>query len=100
MSKVEIMENKDLEIRTIALNDYKTFDTICNGFTFGVFQLESSLGRQYSKKVAPRSVEEIADLISIIRPGARDTGMADQYVAVKRGEEEASYIHEDLKSIL
>lgn len=89
-----------LDIDNIPLDDDKTYDTICEGRTFGVFQLESHLGKTWSKRVSPRSIEEISDLISIIRPGCLDSGMADEYVKVKRGEKEAAYIHPDLEEIL
>lgn len=45
------------------------WDLICSGNTTGIFQLESSIGQHYSKLIKPRSIEELADVISLIRPG-------------------------------
>ena len=46
-----------------------TWDLISCGNTIGQFQLESNLGRHWSKQIKPRSIEELSDIISIIRPG-------------------------------
>ena len=47
----------------------QTWNLICDGKTKGVFQLESNLGRSWAKRVKPRDIEELAGLISVIRPG-------------------------------
>ena len=49
--------------------DEEVWDLICEGRTKGVFQLESSLGKHWAKEVKPRSISELAALISLIRPG-------------------------------
>lgn len=49
--------------------DQATWDLISSGKTKGVFQLESKLGSSWAKRVKPRNIEELSDLISIIRPG-------------------------------
>ena len=46
----------------------KTWDLICEGNTKGVFQLESQLGRSLAKQAKPRNIEELSDLIAIMRP--------------------------------
>lgn len=52
-----------------SFSDKETWDLICSGRTKGVFQLESLLGQSWAKRANPRNIEELADLISIIRPG-------------------------------
>ena len=61
--------NSNIDIRNVGFNDKDTWDLICSGQTKGVFQLESSLGRSWAKKVKPRNLEELSALLSIIRPG-------------------------------
>lgn len=94
------MSINQFSIKDVPLNDDSTFNTICDGRTFGVFQLESYLGKAWAKKTMPRNIEEIADLISLIRPGCLDSGMAEEYVQVKIEGREPFYIHEDLEPIL
>ena len=61
-----------MENSTFNVDDFKdplVWELLCEGKTKGVFQLESQLGRAWSKRTKPRSIEELAALISIIRPG-------------------------------
>ncbi len=89
-------------------NDYnceKTWDLICEGRTKGVFQLESNLGRSWAKRVKPRSIEELAALISLIRPGCLKAvtdgkSMTQHYVDRKSGKDEVVFLHESLEPIL
>ena len=85
--------------------DSNVWDLICEGNTKGVFQLESSLGRHWAKKTKPRSINELAALISLIRPGvlkAKVDGksMADHYVDRKENKDPVTYPHDSLEAIL
>ena len=86
-------------------NDDKTWDLICEGYTKGVFQLESQLGRSWAKRVRPRNIEELAALISLIRPGClkaftEGKSMTQHYVDRKAGIDEVKYLHDSLEPIL
>lgn len=70
------------------------------GNTVGIFQLEKPLGQTWSKRVKPKNIEELAALISVLRPGPLESGMSDNYVRVKRGELEPTYLHKELEPIL
>lgn len=90
----------ELDLDTLPLDDQKTFDLLSDGKTVGVFQLEKQLGKTWSKAVRPQSIEDISDLISLIRPGPLETGMADQYRDVGDGKYVPSYPDDSLKPIL
>ena len=97
--------NSNIDIRNVGFNDKDTWDLICSGQTKGVFQLESSLGRSWAKKVKPRNLEELSALLSIIRPGTLKAivdgkSMTQHYVDRKDGDEEIEYLHESLEPIL
>lgn len=47
----------------------KTWKLYQDGFTESVFQLNSYLGKRYTKELHPNDLEDAAALISIIRPG-------------------------------
>lgn len=76
------------------------------GRSLGVFQLETSLGRTYAKKLKPESIEHLAALGSILRPGCLEDksiggiSVTDHYCLRKNGLEEHSPPHESLKPIL
>mgnify|MGYP001250491069 CR=1 FL=1 len=94
-----------METLTFDYNDEKAWDLFEEGRTKGVFQLESNLGRSWSKKVKPKNLEELAALISILRPGCLKAitdgkSMIQHYVDRKHKLEEVSYLHESLKDIL
>ena len=89
----------------IDLNDEKTWDLFKEGRTKGVFQLESNLGRSWSKKLAPNNLEELSALIALIRPGCLKAitdgkSMTQHYVDRKHKKEETSYLHKSLEDIL
>lgn len=90
----------EFDLHSLPLDDHKVYDLLADGHNQGIFQLESNLGRSWSKKCQPRSVEEIAELVAIIRPACLDTGMSETYAKIKSGEQEPSYIHPILKPIL
>lgn len=82
-----------------------TWDTICEGNTKGIFQLESGLGRSWAKKIRPRSIEELSDLIAVLRPGVLESKIDDKsltliYAMRKHGEMPVTYIHQSLEPIL
>ena len=88
-----------------SFKDRATWDLICSGRTKGVFQLESRRGQRWAKRANPRNIEELADLISIIRPGTLESmlegkSMTEHYVDRKSQHEETVYLHEALEPIL
>lgn len=86
-------------------NDTEVWSYICSGKTKGVFQLESNLGRHWSKQLQPRSISELSALISLIRPGCLRAyvdgkSMTQHYCDRKAGKDPVSYQHDSLESIL
>jgi len=90
----------DISRDTMPLTDGATFAMLGQGFTIGVFQIEKQLGRIWSKNIEPESIEELSDLVSIIRPGPMESDMHTKYKGVKFGEDKPVYIHSALKPIM
>ena len=88
--------------------DENVWDLFCEGDTKGVFQLESHLGRHWSKEIKPRNRKDLAALISMIRPGtlmakdANGKSMTQVYADRKAGKSDSpvEYLHESLEPIL
>jgi DNA polymerase-3 subunit alpha len=78
---------------TTELEDPQVFDEIGTGNTLGMFQVESSLGQQATAEMKPRTLGELADLISYVRPGPRNSGLAAAYLRRRAGTEEVTYPH-------
>lgn len=82
-----------------------TWELFAEGNTKGVFQLETRFGQQYSKKLKPENIEQLAALTSILRPGCvqalRDgKNVAEHYIDRKNRQEEITYVHPALEPIL
>src|SRR5690349_13021031 len=50
-------------------DDSRTYSLLASGYTVGVFQLESSGMQRVLRKLRPRTLEDIAAVISLYRPG-------------------------------
>ena len=86
-------------------NDPKAWALYKDGLTKGLFQLESNLGRAWSKRVAPENLEELAALIAIIRPGtlkavSEGKSMTQHFVDRKHKREDVVYLDPSLEEIL
>lgn len=98
-----ILYNPDITKLPLGCND--TWDLICDGNTKGVFQLESQLGRSLAAQAKPKNIEELSDLIAIMRPGCLEAmvkgkSLTQHYIDRKSGEESVEYFHEALEPIL
>ena len=60
---------QDFNIKTTPLDDKKTFELIDNVNLLGVFQLESNGMQNLTRKMKPRSFEELSMMIALFRPG-------------------------------
>ena len=88
------------DIENIPLDCEATWGLISGGYTVGVFQIEKKLGQDWSRKVKPNNIEELAALVSLLRPGPLEAGMSQDYVDIKSGKKEIEYLHESLAPIL
>jgi DNA polymerase-3 subunit alpha len=87
-----------IDILNIPLGDEKTYAMLGKGETTGVFQLESTGMRRNIRALRPGSVEELAALIALYRPGPMD--QIPTYISNKFARTAPAYLHERLKPIL
>jgi DNA polymerase III subunit alpha len=93
-------ENIDVDIEGIPFDDAKTYELLCRGETFGVFQLESSGMRDILRKLKPRVFEDVAALLALYRPGPLGSGMVDDFIHRKNDGATIHYDHPLLEPIL
>lgn len=113
-NRIEEIEQakRNLNFKRIPMDDKKTWDMICSGFTKGIFQLEKQLGKRYCKEIAPRNIEQLSDVLSLIRPGCLEgdfrekpdkpgefSSITNTYIKVKHCEWEPKYIHDVFEPI-
>lgn len=94
-----------IDIHSIPLDDEKVWDMICDGNVKGCFQIEGHLGRKWCKEIKPRSIEELSDVIALIRPGCLNAfhdgkNMTQHYSDRKNNKEEVQYDHPSLETVL
>ncbi len=89
-----------IDLDDLPLDDKKTFELLQRGETKGVFQLESGGIRDLLIKMKPDRFADIIATNALYRPGPLNGGMVDEYVDVKNGRKQASYIHPVLKEVL
>jgi len=91
---------REIHFEAIPENDPATCDVIAEGRTIGVFQIESPAMRGMLRMMKARKLEEVAQALALIRPGAAEYGSKELFIKRLRGEEDVEYPHPALKSIL
>jgi len=89
---------ENLDLHQITLDDPKTFQLLSSGETTGIFQLESSGMRRYIKALKPSSLQDVAAMIALYRPGPMEH--IDTFIQAKHGEARVQYPHPVLQDIL
>lgn len=72
-------------------DDPQVWDEIGLGRTLGLFQVETASGTRMAKRMLPRSVEDMAAVVTLVRPGPMRSGLTDAYLRRRAGFEEVSY---------
>lgn len=73
--------------------DPEVWREIGTGNTLGMFQVETRLGQVTSRRMKPRSVADLADMVALVRPGPANSGMAARYFRRRAGKEDAEFPH-------
>lgn len=80
--------------------DPQVWEEISNGNTLGIFQIETHLGTQLCKAYRPASIDDLAAVITLVRPGPRRSGLTDQYLRRRDGKEPVTYVDPRLEEAL
>lgn len=88
----------DFDIINCDYNDQNVWNMIGEGRVKGCFQIESFLGKNWCKKIKPKSINELSDLISLIRPGC--LSMAQIYLDRRDKKIEVTSLHPLIDDIL
>jgi len=97
---IEKSTGTKLTLDSIPFDDAKVYDMLCRADTVGVFQVESRAQMQTLPRLRPRSLDDLAIEIAIVRPGPLQGNMVHPYLRRRQGKEKIRYIHPKLKPIL
>ncbi len=95
-----VRENREIDIEPagIPFDDTATFDLLASGRTVGLFQLESSGMTRYLTQLKPTSVDDLAAMVSLYRPGPMAN--IESFIEAKRDASKVRYLHPKLEPIL
>mgnify|MGYP001027393029 CR=1 FL=1 len=91
---------KSINIDEIPMNDKRTFDYISTGSTKGMFQIESAGMQSLCKRLKPDCFEDLIAILALYRPGPMESGMLEDFIQRKRGEQKISYFYDDMTEAL
>lgn len=95
---VKYTRNIDLDLKTINLEDKKVFKLFQDAQTNGIFQFESDGMKKILKSIKPDSLEELALVSAIYRPGASDG--IKLYLYNKTHVNELKFVNDEVAKIL
>lgn len=90
--------NVEIDIDNVPLDDEKTYQLFAKGQTTGVFQFESGPMREYLKQLHPTSLNDLAAMNALYRPGPME--FIDDFIDRKFGRKDVKYAHPILEPIL
>ncbi len=88
----------DLNLNTIPTDDPATYELMGRGDTAGVFQVEGAGMRRWLMQMKPKGLANVIAMVALFRPGPME--FIPSYIKRMHGEEEITYRHPDLQSIL
>jgi len=88
------------KIDDIPEGDQKAFDIINRGENIGIFQLGSEGMSKVAQDMKVNSIEDIAVVVALYRPGPIESGLHIKYIKRKYKVEPVTYKHPLLKDIL
>ncbi|MGM0239849.1 DNA polymerase III subunit alpha [Enterococcus sp. AZ103] len=98
LKNIQQFNHETLTLNQIPLDDPATLELFQRGDTAGVFQFESAGIRNVLKKLGPTSIEDIAAVNALYRPGPMQN--IDTFIARKKGKEPITYPEAALQPIL
>lgn len=80
--------------------DPLVWERIAAGETLGIFQIETHAGTRLALRMKPYSMQELADMNTIVRPGPMRSGLTDIYLQRRAGVEQVVYPDPRMEEIL
>lgn len=100
LRRVERIYNKHITVEEIPFDDKKVLKLLGEGQTAGVFQFEGNVPTEVLKKMKPDCFEDLIAVNALIRPGALNSGMTDEYILRKHGKAKVEYPHPIIEPVL
>jgi len=98
VENIKLTRGIDVDIRSIADGDKKSYDMLARGETVGVFQLEGGGMTRWVIQLKPNSIRELAAMVALYRPGPMEH--IPRFIDSKFGRVPIVYDDERMRPIL
>ena len=97
---IERMTGERLDLMSLGFEDPGAYQILKDANTTAIFQVESEGMKKLLKKLAPDRFEDIIAVLALYRPGPLGSGMVDDFILRKKGQQKIDYFHPDLTACL
>ncbi len=97
-AKNSIKERYSSVYEKIPPQDDKVYEMLSKGYGFGLFQLESEGMKELLKRISPKNLKELCDVISLYRPGPKK--YIESYIKGRKNPNQVVYEIEQIKPAL
>ncbi len=97
---VERLTGEKLDLLSLPFTDPAAYQILKDANTTAIFQVESDGMKKLLKKLAPDRFEDIIAVLALYRPGPLGSGMVDDFILRKKGQQAIDYFHPDLTGCL
>ena len=97
---IERMTGEKLDLMSLGFEDPGAYQILKDANTTAIFQVESEGMKKLLKKLAPDRFEDIIAVLALYRPGPLGSGMVDDFILRKKGQQAIDYFHPDLTACL
>ncbi|MBI4742739.1 MAG: DNA polymerase III subunit alpha [Betaproteobacteria bacterium] len=97
---VERLSGEKPDLETLSFDDPAAYQILKDANTTAIFQVESEGMKKLLKKLAPDRFEDIIAVLALYRPGPLGSGMVDDFILRKKGQQKIDYFIDDLKACL
>lgn len=97
---VEQLTGSRPDLMSLGFEDPAAYQILKDANTTAIFQVESEGMKKLLKKLAPDRFEDIIAVLALYRPGPLGSGMVDDFILRKKGQQAIDYFHPDLTACL
>ncbi|MFZ4537313.1 DNA polymerase III subunit alpha [Propionivibrio sp.] len=97
---VEKLTGQRPDLDALTFDDPRAYQILKDANTTAIFQVESEGMKKLLKKLAPDRFEDIIAVLALYRPGPLGSGMVDDFILRKKGQQKIDYFHPDLTACL
>src|SRR5574338_363865 len=97
---VQRLEGERIDLMSLGFEDPAAYQILKDANTTAIFQVESDGMKKLLKKLAPDRFEDIIAVLALYRPGPLGSGMVDDFILRKKGQQAIDYFHPDLQACL